>query len=235
MIETIAFDADDTLWHNETIYLEAAVKLEGLLKKYRDVSSIYDVVNETEMNNLQHFGYGIKSYVLSMIETAVRFTGGRIDSTDMLEIIQFGREMMGAEVRLMEGAAETVSSLARKYPLLLITKGDQFEQEGKIERSGMADYFQHIEIVSEKSVNSYSAILENLHIDPRAFLMVGNSLRSDIRPVVAIGGQAVFIPYPATWKHENMLEEPLAADQYHQLEHLGQLPALIQEIERYEE
>lgn len=231
MIHTIAFDADDTLWHNETAYREAAARLEQLLADHYGLSDIEGQIYATEKNNLAFFGYGVKSYTISMIETAVRLTDSRIEAKHVMEIIDFGRKMLSTDVQLMDGAEETVSELAGSYPLMLITKGDRFEQERKIIRSGLASYFSHIEIVTEKTSDIYAAILEMCEIDPAGFLMVGNSLRSDVIPVVELGGQAVYIHNDLTWEHENLVEEPLADDQYHQIENLGQLPALVRELD----
>ncbi|MGB3717386.1 MAG: HAD family hydrolase, partial [Candidatus Promineifilaceae bacterium] len=188
MIEIIAFDADDTLWHFETVYRDAAAKFEKLLMTHYGLTSIDGEIYKTEKDNLRHFGYGVKSYTISMIETAVRLTDGRIEGRHIREIIAFGREMLDSELLLMDGAEEVVATLALSYPLMLITKGDQFEQERKIKRSGLASYFKQIEIGSEKTTESYSNLLAKYGIDPAGFVMVGNSLRSDILPVVALGG-----------------------------------------------
>lgn len=231
MIEIIAFDADDTLWHFETAYRDAAAKFEKLLMTHYDLTSIDGEIYKTEKDNLRHFGYGVKSYTISMIETAVRLTNGRIEGRHILEITAYGREMLDREVLLMDGAEEVVATLAATYPLMLITKGDQFEQERKIKRSGLASYFNQIEIVSEKRTGTYTSLLAKYGIDPAGFLMVGNSLRSDIMPVVSAGGQAVHIPYDLTWEHETILAEPLEPDQYHQIERLNQLPDVIASLE----
>jgi putative hydrolase of the HAD superfamily len=231
MIEIIAFDADDTLWHNETAYLEASEKFERLLAKHYGVSGIEGEIYVTEKINLQYFGYGIKSFTISMIETAVRLTNGRVEGRHIQAILGFAREMLEKEVVLLDDAEETISTLAMEYPLMLITKGDQFEQERKVERSGLAPYFKTVEIVSDKTAEIYSVLLKRHEIDPAGFVMIGNSLRSDILPVTSLGGQAIYIPYDLTWEHETILEEPMGAGQYHQLERLDQLPVLVRKLD----
>jgi putative hydrolase of the HAD superfamily len=139
--------------------------------------------------------------------------------------------MLEAEIRLLDGAEDVVATLASSFPIMLITKGDQFEQERKVDRSGLARYFKHIDIVSEKSIETYDRLLDRYGIHPSRFLMVGNSLRSDIVPVVSLGGQAAYIPYDLTWEHETILAEPLAPDRYHHVERLNLLPGLIRELD----
>lgn len=231
MIEIIAFDADDTLWHNEINYAETDAKLERLLRSNYGLASIDGEIYRTEKENLRYFGYGVKSYTISMIETAIRLTNGRIEGRHISEITAFGREMLEREVQLLEGAEDVVSELAAEYPLMLVTKGDQFEQERKVDRSGLARYFKHIDIVSEKSIETYDRLLDRYGIHPSRFLMVGNSLRSDIVPVVSLGGQAAYIPYDLTWEHETILAEPLDPDRYHHIERLNLLPGLIRELD----
>ncbi len=232
MIEIIAFDADDTLWHNETTYLEASEKFERMLARHYGVSDSEGEIYVTEKINLNYFGYGVKSFTISMIETAVRLTNGRIEGRHIQEILGYAREMLEKEVVLLDDAEETISTLAMGYPLMLITKGDQFEQERKVQHSGLANFFKTIEIVSDKTVEIYSQLLKRHEIEPAGFVMIGNSLRSDILPVSSLGGQAIYIPYDLTWEHETILEEPLGVGQYHQLERLDQLPVLISELDR---
>jgi putative hydrolase of the HAD superfamily len=232
MIEIIAFDADDTLWHNETVYMETNEKFKKLMASQYGLTSIDGEVYQTEKENILHFGYGVKSFTISMIETAIRLTGGQLEGRHVLEIANFGREMLATEVQLIEGAEDTVAALAASYPLMLITKGDQFEQDRKIERSGLASYFNQIEIVSEKSTESYAMLLARYGHDPAGFVMVGNSLRSDILPVVTLGGRAIYIPYDLTWEHETIVDEPLDDGQYIQLESLNRLVSAIDAMEQ---
>jgi putative hydrolase of the HAD superfamily len=224
--EVIAFDADDTLWHNESLYSLTQEKLKQLLAGYIEVDGIEQRLYQTEMRNLNYFGYGIKGFALSMIETAIELTEGRITGREIQTIIDFAKEMLKADIQLLDNAEETVARLAEIYPLMMITKGDLFDQEAKITRSGLGRYFKYVEIVSEKTTASYAALLARHHLAAPNFLMVGNSLKSDILPVVELGGQAVYVPYHLTWAHETVVK-PAGEQSYFQLDHLDQLPALV--------
>lgn len=229
--DVIAFDADDTLWENERLYVSAQVRLAELLARYHPPEWINDRLYQTEMRNLEHFGYGIKAFALSMIETAVELTEGRIAGADLQRLVDLAREMLGAKVNLLNHVAETLSALKAKYTLMLLTKGDLFEQENKIDRSGLRGCFRHIEIVSKKTVPVYKELLERHSIQPERFLMVGNSLRSDILPLLELGAYAVYIPHALTWQHENSDPPPAGQAGYYQLEHIGQLPVLLERLE----
>lgn len=229
--EVIAFDADDTLWHNERLYLNAQAKFKQLLAHYHSPEWIDERLYQAEMRNLQHFGYGIKAFALSMIETAVELTEGRITGGDIQTIIDSAKEMLAAEVELLEHVAETIANLANSYPLMVITKGDLRDQELKIARSGLAQYFRHIEIVSDKSRESYHVLLQRYGIAAERFLMVGNSLRSDILPVLALGASAVYVPHQFTWLHESAGPPPAEQPRYYKIEHLGLLPDLLKRLE----
>jgi putative hydrolase of the HAD superfamily len=235
MLDMIAFDADDTLWHNETLYARAQERFKQLLMASRpgaaphDAEQVGQKLYETEMRNLGQYGYGIKGFALSMIETALELTGGSITGQDIRRILDIAQDMLNAEVELVEHARPTLATLSAFYPLMLITKGDLFDQGRKLARSGIAPYFQFIEIVSDKTREAYRSILTKYRIAPARFLMVGNSLKSDVLPVVALGGRAVYIPYHITWAHEAVVEESSGTG-YVQLDHLGLLPALIEQI-----
>ena len=228
--DLIAFDADDTLWHNETLYTEAQDKLKELLASYADGETIVQRLYQTEMSNLQYYGYGIKSFTLSMIETAVELTQGKIQGAEILQIIGLAKEMLTSEVQLVEHAEETVRELAKSYELMVITKGDLLDQRSKLSRSGLDDCFRHVEVVSQKTQHVCQALLAKYRIEPQRFLMVGNSLKSDILPVLALGGHAVYIPYHTTWAHEALDSQPIGHDGYYKLEHLGQLTPLIEQL-----
>ena len=230
MIDIVAFDADDTLWHNETLYSITHKKYGELLSAYHTKRWIEKKLFETEMRNLNYYGYGIKGFTLSMIETAVELTEGRISGGEIAKILELARNMLTTPVELLDHAAETVKKVAGSYPLMLITKGDLFDQESKIAQSGLSDYFKYIEILTRKTPETYRDILDKYGIDAERFLMVGNSLRSDILPVLEIGGQAVFIPYPLCWEHEKVSESELHQKTYHQLENIAQLPDLLKSI-----
>ncbi len=230
--DMIAFDADDTLWHNEPLYLQTQTGLVDLLAPYGiDRSIIEERLSKTEINNLRAFGYGIKSFALSMIETAVALTGGSISGKDVLAIINLAKKQVDAPVELLEHVREVVSRLAARHPLMLITKGDLLDQENKLARSGLAEYFRDIEVVTDKTTQSYAALFRNHSLDPVHVLMVGDSLRSDILPVLELGGCAVYIPYPGSWLHEVAPLPAAGTPGFYQLEQLNQLPALLDHLE----
>jgi len=230
-IDIIGFDADDTLWHSEVLYVRAQGKLADLLSAYASEKEVERGLLRAEEANIGLFGYGIKSFTLSMIETAVDLSSGDIPAADIARIIGFGKEMLRAETRLLEHARETVSELGRSFRLMIITKGDLLDQKAKLERSGIAHHFEHVEIDSRKDEGSYRALLGKHGIRPERFVMVGNSLKSDIMPVLTLGGHAVYIPYHVTWAHEQAEEPPPEHGRFHRLEHLGGLPALIERLD----
>ena len=230
-LDIIALDADDTLWHTEYLYTEAQAEFLQLLSRYHPPEWIAARLYDTEVKNLQHFGYGIKSYALSMIETAIELSEGRVMGSDVQKLINIARHMLEADVQLMDHTSDVVHDLAASHPLMLITKGDLHEQEGKVARSGLATFLKYVEIVDDKTVETYKILLARHGIKPEVFLMVGNSLRSDIWPVLQIGGYAVYIPYRATWAHEVSEEPPATQQHYYRLEHLGQLGELVRGIE----
>jgi putative hydrolase of the HAD superfamily len=229
--DLIAFDADDTLWSNESLYRGTEAKFVSLLAVY-GVTTVDPVMHDNEVDNLRYYGYGIKGFVLSLIESAIQLTHGDISAADVQHIIDWGREMQTAPVQLMEHAQETVASLAAEYPLALITKGDLFDQEGKLQRSGLGAYFRYVEVVTDKTQESYASILVRYHLAAPRFLMVGNSLRSDILPVLALGGQAIYIPSRMMWAHEAVAELPADCKQYLEIEHLGQLSEAVRRLEQ---
>lgn len=230
--QVIAFDADDTLWHNERLYQQTEEKYIKILSRYLDAAHISENLYHMETRNIPHFGYGVKSFTLSMIETAVELTQGRISGQEILEIIGMARAMLNAKVELLEHVSETVAALAKKYPLMVITKGDLLDQEAKLARSGLQEYFTFFEVVSDKTRESYARLLKRESIDPRRFLMIGNSIRSDVLPILELGGRAVFVPYYTTWAHE-VAEMPEGDHPgFYQIEHIGLLPGLVEKLEK---
>jgi putative hydrolase of the HAD superfamily len=227
-IDIIAFDADDTLWHNESLFTVTQSKFKQLLSAYHSDEWIEEKLNETERRNIEHFGYGIKGFTLSMIETAIELTEGRISGAEIEQIIGYAKAMLRAPVELLDGVRETISQLAGAYQLMLITKGDLFDQESKIARSGLGDYFSHVEIVSEKSSGVYRTILAKHQLAAQRFLMVGNSIKSDILPAIEAGLRAVYVPYHTTWVHERVSDYD--ASGFYEIAHLGLLPALLEEM-----
>jgi putative hydrolase of the HAD superfamily len=227
MIELIGLDADDTLWHNEPVYVDAREHLRTLLTRYEAPENLGERLYETERRNLAHFGYGVKGFVLSMVETAIELTNGRIESPDIRTIIGWGRDMLAHPVELLEGARAAVEELAAAFPLVLVTKGDLLHQESKLARSGLGTHFSGVEIVPEKDAQTYRRVMARYGVRPDRFVMVGNSLRSDILPVLEAGGHAVYVPYAICWVHEQVSPEALGTAQYHEVTHLGELPGLL--------
>ena len=228
MFDAIGFDADDTLWHNERLFSMTQEKFRGILKEH--ASDLVDrTLYETERKNLQMFGYGIKGFVLSMIETSIQLTNGDITGKEIEQIMDFGREMLGAPIQLLENVESVLQQLKKKYSLFLITKGDLIDQETKIARSGLSEYFDAIEILTEKDEETYLKVLEKYQIKPNHFLMVGNSLRSDVLPVLKIGGAVVYVPYEIDWAHEKA-SKPSESEFFHEMEQIGQLPAWLDNL-----
>jgi putative hydrolase of the HAD superfamily len=227
VIDLVALDADDTLWHNEPLFTSVRDQFCSMLARYQPEGVPNDWLDEVELRNLQHFGYGVKGFVLSMIETAIEMTGGRVESADITTIIEWGREMLGSPVELLEGVCEVVEELARAMPLILLTKGDLLHQEAKLARSGLGHHFKGIEIVSEKDAKIYRQVMAQYDVRPDRFVMVGNSLRSDILPVIEAGGHAVYIPYQETWVRERVEAEQLATVHFHEIPKITALPALL--------
>ncbi|AWK87675.1 HAD family hydrolase [Azospirillum thermophilum] len=223
-IVTIGFDGDDTLWHNESLFSLTQERFRALLSQSADPAALDRRLLEVERANLGVYGYGIKGFVLSLIETAITVTDGRVPARDLQALIEFGKAMLQHPVELLDGVAEVVEALSGRFRLLLITKGDLFDQESKIARSGLAERFHGVEIVSEKDPATYRRVLERHGVDPAGFLMVGNSVRSDILPVLEIGARAVHIPYHITWAHE-LAEAP--ADGYLGIGTMRDLPRLL--------
>ncbi|WP_207484635.1 HAD family hydrolase [Arenibaculum pallidiluteum] len=221
---TIGFDGDDTLWHNETLFSMTQERFRALLAEEVSPDDLDARLLDTERRNLEIFGYGIKGFVLSMIETAVEVSAERVPASDIRRILDFGKEMLRHPVELLDGVAETIEALSGRHDLLLITKGDLFDQESKIARSGLAEHFRGIEIVSEKDPETYRRVLARHGVGPERFVMVGNSVRSDILPVLALGARAVHVPYHVTWAHEQA-DPP--AEGYLRAASLADLPDLL--------
>ena len=231
MIDIIAFDADDTLWHSEIWYARGEEFFQQLLAPYQIQADSQKYLHQKEIENIPYYGYGIKSFILSLIESAIDLTQGRISAAGIHKILEMAKEFLAAEVELLEGAQEAIHQLAGHYRLMLITKGDQVHQEAKVEGSGLEKYFESTEIVREKDRGTYEALLARYQLTPARFMMVGNSLRSDIIPILEMGGYAVYIPYHITWAHEHADYLPDDSGRYFKLENLGQLPALLEKLE----
>ncbi|WP_169568097.1 HAD family hydrolase [Sneathiella limimaris] len=228
-LSTIAFDADDTLWENEKIFKLTEKRFLELLYDHGADESLYDHLLETERQNLRYYGYGIKGFTLSMVETAIRITNGTVPAHIIQEILNAGREMHDHPAEPMAGVTETLKQLAGTYRILLITKGDLFDQERKLAQSGLGELFDGVEIVSEKTEETYLRIFEQYGDGPKRSMMVGNSLKSDIVPAVAVGAWGVHVPSEIEWAMEKA-DAPTGNARYHHLETITELPALIAEI-----
>lgn len=204
-VDTVGLDADDTLWHSENRFHEAHQRYHELLSDHVDVSfdDLERRMLETEQRNLRLFGYGAKGFTLSLIETAIEITDGAIPARDISTILDYGKEMLDHPVDLLDGVAETIEQLReRDFRLLLITKGDLWHQESKVAASGIADHFAGVEIVSEKDRATYDSVLRRHGVEPAHFCMVGNSVRSDVLPLLELGATAIHVPYEFLWAHE---------------------------------
>jgi putative hydrolase of the HAD superfamily len=226
-IRVIGLDADDTLWHNETIFERVHERYRELLSRYHDAATVDRTLLATESRNLDLYGYGVKGFTLSAIETAIELTAGKISADEIRTLLNLGRDMLDHPVELLEGVADTVARLADSHELVLITKGDLRDQQRKLTKSGLAPYFQRIEIVSEKDQATYAAVLARHHIEPAEFLMVGNSLKSDILPVLAIGGSGAHIPYHLQWVLDRTEQTPASSPHFVQLKSIRELPAVV--------
>ena len=224
-LTTVAFDADDTLWHNEMIFRDAETRIAGLLAEYEVEQVVKREMYRVEIDNLPAYGYGVKGFTLSMIELADRVSEGCADGAVFREIIAVGKGMLGEPVAVMPGVREVLERLRPHYRLILVTKGDLLDQRRKLTRSGLADFFHHVEVVSDKTSADYAEVLTRLDIAAPQLLMVGNSLRSDVLPLLALGVSAVHIPYAVTWEHERASVED--HHDYVELAQIGELPGLL--------
>ncbi len=227
----VAFDGDDTLWQNETHFSLTQGRLRELLLSHAPDADVDGRLFATEMANLRIYGYGIKSFTLSMLETAIEVTDRKIPASDLEVILGWGKRMLQEPTELLPGVRETLVEVSGRYTPLLITKGDLFDQEGKLARSGLGELFKGVEILSEKTVDSYRAVLTRRGIEPEEFVMVGNSLRSDIVPVVELGATAIHIPYHLTWRHEHVDDAAMPSQGWHRLGAIRELGALLETLD----
>ena len=225
-LTAIGFDADDTLWQNETFFRMTEQRFTELLSEHGEHHVISARLLEAERRNLRFYGYGVKGFTLSMIETAVEVTKGEVSAAVIAEILSFGRQMLQNPVETLPGVRETLDDLAGRYRIILITKGDLFDQERKLAQSGLGDYFNAVEIVSEKTPQTYERIFSRYGDGARRAMMVGNSLKSDVVPAIAAGSWGVHVPHELTWALEHE-EAPEQNPRFRRIESLGKLPALI--------
>ena len=203
-IKVIAFDADDTLWVNEPYFRDVEHEFAKLLSPYETENKINQELFKKEMDNLELYGYGIKGFMLSMIESAIEISNNTISSSEITKILNFGKTMLNIPIELLDGVEQVLKILNEKYIIILATKGDLLDQERKLEKSGLMKYFSHIEVLSDKKEKNYNRLIQFLNIQPSEFLMVGNSLKSDILPLINLKAEAIHVPYHTTWEHEEV-------------------------------
>lgn len=228
-LTTIGFDADDTLWQNEQFFRMTERRFVAMLAEHGDASQVSANLLEAAKRNLGLYGFGIKSFTLSMIETAIEVTGGRVPASTIAEILAAGRDMLSHPIEPLPHARETIEKLAGTYRLVLITKGDLMDQERKLAQSGLGELFDAVEIVSDKSAATYSRIFSRHGDGPHKSMMVGNSLKSDVVPAIDAGGWGIYVPHELTWAAEHA-EAPVAAPRFRQIADLSELPALLENI-----
>ena len=229
MIEVVAFDADDTLWHNEGMFHRAAEHVAGIVAPYASPEAVYGRLHDIETGNHHLFGYGAKGFTLSMVETAIELSGARVNAGEIGEIIAIGKAMLESPVDLLDGVPEVLETVGRRYPLYLVTKGDPVDQRRKITESGLAGRFKGIEIVQEKKAPIYRDLFDRHGVDPASVMMVGNSVPSDVLPVIELGGLGVYIPYAMTASFERHRQDP-EHPRFHKLESIQQLPGLLDRL-----
>ncbi|MBN1207432.1 MAG: HAD family hydrolase [Myxococcaceae bacterium] len=229
-LTAIGFDADDTLWQNEHFFRMTEGRFAALLADHAEASHLTARLLEAEKRNLQHYGFGIKGFTLSMIETAIEVTEGRVPASVIREILEAGREMLSHPVETLPHVRETLERLAGRYRIILITKGDLFDQERKLAESGLGELFDAVEIVSDKTVSTYEKLFTRHGEGPSRSMMVGNSLKSDVVPAIRAGSWGVYVPHTATWALEHA-EAPIGEPRFRQLAHLGELMDLLGQLE----
>lgn len=205
-IKVIGFDADDTLWVNETYFREAENNFCKLMSNFETENKVQQELLKVEMDNLSIYGYGIKGFVLSMMECALTLSNGQLDNKVQKLILEIGKEMLNKPVELIPSIKENLDYFSKNYRLLMLTKGDLLDQERKLEKSGLSKYFHHVEVLSDKQPKNYNDLLEHLKVNPNEFLMIGNSLKSDVLPLLEIEAKAVHVPFHITWEHEKVNE-----------------------------
>ncbi|WP_309084306.1 HAD family hydrolase [Chelativorans sp.] len=229
-LSTIGFDADDTLWQHEQFYRLTQEQFAALLADYTDPEELSTRLVEAAIRNLKIYGFGVKSFTLTMLETAIEVTDGRVPTATLAKIMQFGREMLAHPIEPLPHAAETLEALAGRYKLVLVTKGDLFDQERKLAQSGLGNFFDGVEIVSEKTEATYARVFARHGDGPERSMMVGNSLKSDVVPAIRSGAWGVLVPHELTWTYEQQ-KPPLGELRFREIPHLGKLQDLLEEIE----
>lgn len=226
-IKVIGFDADDTLWVNETYFREAEIEFGKLLSEYETLNTIDQELFKKEIDNIPLYGYGIKAFVLSMVESALEQSNYNISTKAIEAILNIGKNMLNKPVELLDGVEDVLKIVSKKYRIILATKGDLLDQERKLEKSGLTKYFHHIEVLSDKQETNYSKLLKHLDIQPSEFLMIGNSLKSDVLPLVNINAHAIHVPFHTTWAHEQVTEKETNGKAYKTISSLRDLLKLL--------
>ncbi len=225
-IKVVGFDADDTLWENETFFREAESHFADLLKEYMPKEDILHHLYEIEVGNLPVYGYGIKAFVLSMVETGAQISQNKMTSEQMKEILAIGKEMLHKPVNILLGVEEVLKKLSARYRLIVATKGDLLDQERKLSKSGLISYFHHVEVMSDKHPETYLKLIRHLDIQPQEFLMIGNSMKSDVLPVEEIGGYGIHVPFHTTWMHE-LVEHTVESERVVEVENMKEVGNLF--------
>ena len=230
MLKLIAFDADDTLWHTEDMFQQTQSKLGDILQQYAPRDQVDAALGQTEKRNIKLFGYGIKGFTLSMVETAIELSENKIQADQIHEIVMMGKEMLDAPMRLFDGIENVLQQLHGKYQLAIITKGDLLDQTNKVDKSGLTGFFDYVEVVSEKDVPTYESLFVNWEIHPESVMMIGNSIPSDVQPVLELNGHGVHIPYEMTAVHEIHHVDPVHP-KFVRLDHVEKVPDLVERLE----
>ena len=230
-IKVVCFDADDTLWVNEPYYREIENQFTRLMEDYVDEKACNDILLEIEINNINLYGYGAKSFVLSMIEAAIKMSNHQINSQTIEKILALGRELINKPLQLLDGVEDVLKYFHGRYRLIVATKGDLLDQERKLKKSGLEKYFHHIEIMSEKAVDNYKKLIAHLDVKPDEFVMIGNSVKSDILPVLEIGAYAIHVPCETTWAHEHVENPQLDSKRFREIDNLAKTKEIIPSFE----
>jgi putative hydrolase of the HAD superfamily len=230
-VEVVGLDGDDTLWHSEQLFVEVQERFAELLAPHCDLDgpALDARLLDVERRNVGTFGYGVKGFTLSLLETAIEVTEERVPAAELRQILELGKALLDHPVTLLEGVADAVDALSDRYRVMLVTKGDLLHQESKVARSGLADLFWAIEILSEKDERTYRRVLDRHGVDPAGFVMVGNSVRSDVLPVLELGGRAVHVPYHVTWAMEHAEPQP-DRHRFAVLDSMAEVPACIDDL-----
>lgn len=226
-IKVIAFDADDTLWVNEPYFQEVEQKFCELMEDYLSQHHVSQELFKTEMKNLALYGFGVKSFTLSMIETAIDISGRTLPIQLIEKIIEYGKELLEQPIELLDGVEDALNALHGKYQLVIATKGDLLDQERKLQKSKLESRFHHIEIMSDKKESDYQKLLKHLDVTPESFLMIGNSIKSDVLPVLNIGGYAIHIPFHTTWAHEH-IDYEITHEHFSKIENIREVTAILE-------